>query len=313
MILNEKQEIPHLPVLLNEVIENFRTDEVGYFIDATLGYGGHSSAILESSPNIHLIGIDRDITAINFSKKRLSKFGDRVHIYHGKFSEMVDEVIQKHQDKPILGILADIGVSSLQLDKLDRGFSFDSDNLDMRMNQDDDLTAFRVVNSYSEYDLDKVLKDYGEMRNSRKMAKVIVDNRPIESGKDLASLIARTDGRKSGGTHPATQLFQAIRIEVNGELSELETFLEKLQNLKGVKIGIISFHSLEDRIVKNRFKDWTKSCICPSEFFRCSCGDNHQIGKVVTRKPLVASKKESNTNRRSRSAKLRIFQIDFNS
>jgi 16S rRNA (cytosine1402-N4)-methyltransferase len=305
--LENNLEIPHLPVLLDEVVSNFQTEKSGYFIDATLGYGGHSSAILESSPNLKLIGIDKDITAIEFSKKRLAKFGNRVEFFHGSFSEVVQELIKTK--KPILGVLADIGVSSLQFDKLERGFSFDSDNLDMRMNQTQDLTAEKIVNQYSEYDLDRIFKDYGEMRNSRKIAKLIVETRPIESGRDLSSLIVQVEFRKGGGTHPATQLFQAIRIEVNSELLELENLLEAVQILKNVKIGIISFHSLEDRIVKNKFKEWTKSCICPSEAFRCSCGDNHNIGKVLTKKPLVASKQESSKNRRSRSAKLRIFQI----
>ena len=304
---NSQENSPHLPVLLNEIIDNFKTEEEGYFIDATLGYGGHSTAILESSPNINLIGIDRDITAINFSKNRLAKFENRVNLYHGKFSEMIDEVVKKHQDKPILGVLADIGVSSLQFDKLDRGFSFNSENLDMRMNQNDKLTAELVINSYSEEKLSTIFRDYGEIRDSHRIAKLIIENRPILSGRDLASLIAK-NVRQIGGTHPATQLFQAIRIEVNGELLELEKLLDSLKNLKGTKIGIISFHSLEDRIIKNVFKSWAKNCICPPEFFRCSCGDNHKIGKIITRKPLIASQKESKTNRRSRSAKLRIFQ-----
>jgi 16S rRNA (cytosine1402-N4)-methyltransferase len=303
-------EIPHKPVLLNEVIDAFATEGDGYFIDATLGYGGHSSAILESSPNIHLIGIDRDITAINFSKERLKEFGDRVTLYHGRFSEMIGEIIENHKDKPILGVLADIGVSSLQLDQLDRGFSFDSDNLDMRMDQSSELTAERVINSYSEYELDRVLRDYGEMRNSKKVAREIVNRRPISSGRELAEMMSKIERRKGGGVHPATQLFQAIRIEVNGELDELENLLDKAKELKGAKIGIISFHSLEDRVVKRVFKDWTTSCICPPEAFQCKCGDNHQLGKNLTKKPIVASKEEERENRRSRSAKLRLFQLD---
>lgn len=302
------EDIPHKPVLLDEVIENFKSDENGYFIDATLGYGGHSSAIVENSPNIHLIGIDRDITAINFSKERLNKYKDRVTFYHGKFSEMISEIVKNHTDKPILGVLADIGVSSLQLDQLDRGFSFDSENLDMRMDQEQELTAERVVNSYSEYELDKIFRDYGEMRNSKKVAKAIINSRPISSGRELAELMTKVEKRKGGGTHPATQLFQAIRIEVNGELDELNTLLDKLEALPEAKVGIISFHSLEDRVVKNRFKEWSKSCICPPEAFQCTCGDDNQLGTVVTKKPIVASKEEERENRRSRSAKLRIFQ-----
>jgi len=301
-------EIPHQPVLLNEVVENFKSDKEGYFIDATLGYGGHSSAILESSPNIHLIGVDRDITAINFSKERLAKYGNRVTLYHRNFSNAISDILQQIDDKPILGVLADIGVSSLQLDKLERGFSFNSENLDMRMDQSQELTADRVVNSYSEYELEKILREYGEMRNSKKVAKAIVNMRPISSGRELAELMTKIERRRGGGTHPATQLFQAIRIEVNRELEELNTLLDKLESLPKAKIGVITFHSLEDRIVKNRFKEWAKSCICPPEAFQCICGDNHQLGRILTKKPIVASKREARENRRSRSAKLRIFE-----
>jgi 16S rRNA (cytosine1402-N4)-methyltransferase len=308
--VSEINQIPHEPVLLKQVLESFQTENEGYFIDATLGYGGHSSAILENYPNIHLIGIDRDITAINFSKKRLEKFGNRFRAVHGKFSEKIDELISELNDKPIFGVLADIGVSSLQLDVEDRGFSFHSDNLDMRMDQSADLTAETIVNRYSQYELEKIFSDFGEMRNSKKVAKAIVDNRPFSSGKELASLMEKLEKRKGGGSHPATQLFQAIRIEVNGELDELSSLLKSLERLPETRVGIISFHSLEDRIVKEQFRDWAKSCICPPEAFKCTCGDNHQLGKIVTKKPLVADKDEIKSNRRSRSAKLRVFQIE---
>jgi 16S rRNA (cytosine1402-N4)-methyltransferase len=303
-------KIPHEPVLLREVLANFSSEEEGYFIDATLGYGGHSSAILENSPNIHLIGIDRDITAINFSKERLKKFENRFTLIHGKFSEKIEEIILNFKDKPILGVLADIGVSSLQLDVEERGFSFNSGNLDMRMDQTSTLTAERVVNSYSQYELEKIFSDFGEMKNSKKIAKALVEKRPFISGKELASFMEKLEKRKGGGNHPATQLFQAIRIEVNGELEELESFLNSVKRLENSKIGVITFHSLEDRIVKELFREWSRSCICPQEAFKCNCGNNHQIGKVITKKPLSAQNDEISKNRRSRSAKLRVFKLD---
>ncbi|EJF06435.1 S-adenosyl-methyltransferase MraW [Thiovulum sp. ES] len=303
------ENIPHKPVLLREVLEAFSTEKSGVFIDATLGYGGHSSAILENSPNLHLIGIDKDITAVEFSKKRLKKFGNRVKILHGTFSEKIEEAKTLFPDLLILGVLADIGVSSLQLDNTDRGFSFNSPNLDMRMDQNSNLTGNEVVNRYSEFRLHEIFRDFGELKNSKKLARVIVNNRPIESGLELASLIEQNSGRKSGGIHPATLVFQAIRIEVNRELEELETLLNSLKTLENSQVGIISFHSLEDRIVKDTFRDWSKSCICPPEAIQCTCGDNHQLGKPLSKKPIVAKNDEVSENPRSRSAKLRIFNL----
>jgi 16S rRNA (cytosine1402-N4)-methyltransferase len=301
-------ESPHIPVLLQEIIESFKTDSSGYFIDATLGYGGHSEAVLENSPNLHLIGIDRDITAIEFSRKRLERFGDRVTIYHGSFGETIGRVLENHRDKPIFGLLADIGVSSLQLDQRDRGFSFESENLDMRMDQSRGLTGYDVVNSYSEHQLSEIFREYGEMRNGKKVARAVVNQRPISSGIKLSEIISSVEKRKKGGTHPATLPFQAIRIEVNGELDQLHSLLDGVEALSGAKIGVISFHSLEDKIVKNRFRDWSKSCICPPEAFRCECGNSNEKGRVITKKPIVATQSETRQNPRSRSAKLRLFQ-----
>jgi 16S rRNA (cytosine1402-N4)-methyltransferase len=303
------ENIPHKPVLLNEVLEAFQSEERGVFIDATLGYGGHSSHILQNSPNLNLIGIDKDITAVEFSKKRLSEFGNRVKILHGTFSEKIEEAKTIFPDLPIIGVLADIGVSSLQLDDVERGFSFNSPNLDMRMDQNSNLTGNEVVNRYSEFQLHEILSKYGELKNSRKLARIIANNRPIESGLELSSLIERNSHRKSGGIHPATLVFQAIRIEVNRELEELEKLLDSLATLKKSRVGIISFHSLEDRIVKDKFRDWAKSCICPKEAIRCECGDNHELGKPVSKKPIVASSDEVKENPRSRSAKLRLFDF----
>jgi 16S rRNA (cytosine1402-N4)-methyltransferase len=296
---------PHRPVLLNEVINFFKTEADGYFIDATLGYAGHSEAILKNSPNLKLIGIDQDLTAINYSKQFLKDYKERVEFRHGRFSEVIQEIVK--EDKKVIGILADIGVSSLQFDDLSRGFSFQSDNLDMRMNQTSSgITAEYIINNYSEFQLSNIFQEYGEIRNSKQLAKKIVANRPIKSGKELAGLFPKYKSK----TDPATKLFQAIRIEVNQELEELKTFLDTVKNFRGARIGIISFHSLEDRIVKNSFKEWAKNCICSPEVFQCTCGNNNALGKILTKKPIIASADEVKNNPRSRSAKLRVFQLN---
>ena len=304
------QNTPHIPVLYREVIEAFQNIESGIIIDCTMGYGGHSSMILEANPNIRLIAIDQDQTAIDFSTERLSKYGDRVSIRKGRFSNVIKEILQEFGADEIKGLLADIGVSSLQLDQKDRGFSYESDNLDMRMDKDAPLTAQEVVNEYTISELENILLEYGELRNYKKIASTIVKNRPFTSAKSLSDAL-KHDMPRGKKIHPATLLMQAIRIEVNDELGELKSLLNSLENagLSSAKIAIISFHSLEDRIVKQAFIQWSKSCICPSEAFRCECGNNHSLGKIVTRKPLMAKEDELSENVRSRSAKMRIFQM----
>jgi 16S rRNA (cytosine1402-N4)-methyltransferase len=305
------QNIPHIPVLYREVVETFKNMNSGIIIDCTMGYGGHSSMILEANPNIKLIAIDQDQTAIDFSSKRLEKFGDRIEIRKGRFSSVIKDVLKDVDVKNIKGILADIGVSSLQLDQKTRGFSYESDNLDMRMDKEASLSASNVVNEYSVSDLEKILLEYGELRNYKKIASEIVKNRPFTSAKELSEKLKQhmPRGKK---IHPATLLMQAIRIEVNDELGELKSLLSNIQEAKlpNAKVAIISFHSLEDRIVKKLFSKWSKSCICPPEAFRCECGNNHQLGKIVTKKPIVAKDDELKENPRSRSAKMRIFQMD---
>lgn len=298
-------DTPHIPVLYNEVIEAFSDIENGYIVDCTLGYGGHSEALLKNLPNVKLICIDQDSEALEFSKKRLEPFCDRVIFEKGRFSS----VIKKHLDKDIRGILADIGVSSLQLDKKARGFGFDSDVLDMRMDQNATLSAKDVVNSYSREQLEEIFRDYGEIREYKKVANIIVQNRPICSARELSELIEKNF--KRGRIHSATLVFQAIRIEVNDELGELANLLDSIKNspLEHCKVAIITFHSLEDRIVKRTFKEWTKKCICTPDVYRCECGGNHDIGKIITKKPITPSKKEIKENPRSRSSKMRIFEI----
>ncbi len=300
--------IPHKPVLLNEVLEVFAELKEGVFVDATLGYGGHSEAILSAHPNIELIGVDRDDEAIAFSSKRLKKFGDRVKIIKSDFASALEKIDTSN----IIAILADIGVSSLQLDKRERGFSFESETLDMRMDSSQEFSAYDVVNGYSENELERIIRVYGEDRFSKKIASLIVKKRKearITSAKELSFLIGANF--RGGKINPATLTFQAIRIEVNSELEQLENLLQNAKKVSnnGEILGIISFHSLEDRIVKTSFKEWSKSCICPPEAFRCTCGNNNELGDVITKKPLLASASELKENPRSRSAKLRAFKF----
>jgi 16S rRNA (cytosine1402-N4)-methyltransferase len=303
--LNETN-VPHIPVLFDEVIETFIDLKDGYVIDCTLGYGGHSLGILESNPNIKLICNDQDDEALNFSKNRLKKFEDRIIFSKGNFKD----VINRYKDKNIVGILADIGVSSLQLDKNERGFGFNSETLDMRMDQNQELNASEIVNEYSQKDLEKIFKEYGEVKEYKKVASLIVQNRPFSTAKELADFLSKNMFK--GKLHPATLPFQGIRIAVNNELGVLEELFEQIENANfaNTKVVIISFHSLEDRIVKTVFKKWTMKCICPPHIERCECGNDHQKGKVITRKPIIPTAKEIKVNARSRSSKMRVFKFE---
>ncbi len=298
--------IPHNPVLYKETLETFKDINDGYIIDCTTGFAGHSSGLLTSNENVKLICNDQDDEALEFSKKRLEPYTQRVIFNKGNFEHVIDTF----KNYEIRGILADIGVSSLQLDKLDRGFGFDSNTLDMRMNQNQSLDAATVVNTYSLAELERVFKDCGEVREYKKVASLIVNNRPFTSAKEISELLAKK--MPKGKIHPATLPFQGIRIEVNDELGVLERLFNSLENakFKNCIVAIISFHSLEDRIVKNYFKKWTKSCICPDGVFRCECGNNHALGKIITKKPIIPTALEIKQNPRSRSSKLRIFKFD---
>jgi len=294
----------HIPVLLNEVVNLYKTymKNEGYFIDCTLGFGGHSEAILNTFSNIKLIGIDQDKEAINYAKEKLKKFKNRVTFINDKASN----VLLDFKDLKIAGILADIGVSSYQLDNKNRGFNFESDVLDMRMNLDQKLSAKDVINFYSKKDLENIIKEYGECRRYKKVVNAIISKRPIYSNKELTNVLLSI-GIKT--KKDLSKIFQAIRIEVNDELNELEEILDYSKKIAKNEtiLGIITFHSLEDRIVKNRFKEWTKKCICKS--IKCECGGNNQKGEILTKKPIIASKDEIKSNTRSRSAKLRIFKF----
>lgn len=299
------EESPHVPVLLKEVVDSFENIKQGYFVDCTVGYGGHSEAIIEKYRFLKHIGIDRDQEALDFCAKRLSKYQSK--LYKGSFSYEYGKL----QESPIVGVLADFGVSSLQLDKPERGFSFDSKRLDMRMDTTANLSAYDVVNSYSESQLAYLFEHYGEVHNAHQMAQAVVKARvrsPISSAKDLSDVVMGV-AKKRGKIHPATLIFQAIRIEVNDELGEIERLLDAIEHkhTSGMIVSLITFHSLEDRLVKNRFTKWSKDCICDPNAWRCTCSKNNALGIMLKRKPIVATSQEEKINPRSRSAKLRSF------
>ena len=303
-------ESPHIPVLLDEVLESFKDVPEGYFVDCTLGYAGHSSEVLRCYPQLKHIGIDRDDEALAFSKDRLAPFGERSRLYKGTFAAVLPTL----KEAPVTALLADFGVSSLQLDKKERGFAFDAKTLDMRMDASAPLSAYEVVNTYPKEKLEYIFDTYGEVRSYRKLAAAIVEARskhPIESAEALSKIIA-TVIPFGGKIHPATLPFQAMRIEVNNELGEIEGLLDAIEakHYEGEVVSLITFHSLEDRLVKNRFKKWATACICDPQAMRCTCGKNHALGKPLQRKPVTASKAELVQNPRSRSAKLRSFKFE---
>lgn len=314
----------HKSVLLEEVADFFKGAE-GVFIDATLGLGGHSERLLEENPHISVIGIDKDKISLEFAKNRLKRFGARFRAVQGGFDEKVGEVLESLKDlekspndsanpnnpQKICGILADLGISSPQVDNLERGFSFESHTLDMRMDLDSPLTAKAVINGYPKDELNRIFRDFGEIHNYQKITNLILEarkNRKIESAKELCAIL-ESHSKARGGIHPATLVFQAIRIEVNDELGALRRFLGKIANLKGAKIAIISFHSLEDRIVKEAFKAWSAGCICDKDAMKCECGGKNQKGEILTKKPIIPSASEISRNKRARSAKMRCFKF----
>ncbi|MBX7171725.1 MAG: 16S rRNA (cytosine(1402)-N(4))-methyltransferase RsmH [Pyrinomonadaceae bacterium] len=303
----------HTSVLLAETIEQLEPKRGGVFVDCTLGLGGHSEAILQASEKTQVVGIDQDLEAIAFAKKRLEKFGDRFQVFHANFSE-IEKVLEQAKIDKVDGILADLGVSSLQLDSENRGFSFRFEApLDMRMNPDsDDETAAELLETLSEFEIARIIYEYGEERFSRRIARRIVEKREhgesLTTTKELADLVAKVvPHSKKDRIHPATRTFQALRIAVNHELEILEDFLhsaiDKLN--KDGRLAIISFHSLEDRIVKRTLQKLSGKCDCPPKFPVCICGAKKEI-EVLTRKPLVPTEVEIEANPRARSAKLRV-------
>lgn len=302
----------HIPVLYRECIDNLVINKDGVYLDCTLGGGGHSEGILkELSEKGHLISIDQDQQAIDFAKKRLEKYGKKWQVFKNNF-ENLDMVLYMAGYDKVDGILMDIGVSSTQLDDPERGFSYRYDTkLDMRMNRSNPLSAYEVVNEYPEERLAKIIFEYGEERNARKIAKFICEARAeknIETTGELVAIIKRAHPERAQ-KHPAKKTFQAIRIEVNRELEVLEKAIDKaVDSLKiGGRLGIITFHSLEDRLVKTKFKDLATACKCPPGLPICVCGGKAKV-KIITRKPIVPEGEEVEFNNRAHSSKLRVVE-----
>lgn len=307
-------EFSHVPVLLREVLEGLNLGNDKIYVDCTIGGAGHSEKILENTKNSMLIGIDQDEDAILASTKRLEKYKSRVKIVRSNFANIKNVLESLNVDK-VDGILADLGVSSHQIDTASRGFSFRFDSeLDMRMDKSQSLSAKNVVNEYSEEKLKHIFKDFGEEKFASSIAQKIVMERkkePIETTKQLEKIILSAVPRYKGndGSSNVQRTFQAIRIEVNHELDILENFIRDAESVlnPGGRLVIITFHSLEDRIVKQTFKDLATGCICPSDFPVCVCHRKPKV-KIVTNHPITATTEELETNRRSASAKLRVIE-----
>lgn len=308
------KEFKHYSVMAEECISALAIKKNGIYLDATLGGGGHSSLIAERLESGLLIGVDQDADAIKAASKRLEPFGERFRAVKSNFSAL-KEVLEQQEIDALDGIIFDLGVSSFQLDEESRGFSYRFDApLDMRMDRQSPLTAYEVVNSYPEEQLIRILFEYGEEKQARRIARAICKAReqaPIESTGQLVELIEKSFPPKEryGNKHPAKRSFQAIRIEVNGELAILEQAMrDAVSALKpGGRIAVMTFHSLEDRIVKNTFADLARGCICDKNLPICVCG-RKPIIKQITHKPITASAEELAANRRSKPAKLRVAE-----
>src|SRR5438552_2064120 len=302
----------HQSVLLQEIVQYLRpARHDGILVDATVGLGGHAEALLRTYPHVRLVAIDRDPAALERSRERLTDFGDRVTFVRGRHEQLID-ILKQHGIDTVSGLLADLGVSSMQLDDASRGFSFRFDApLDMRMGPDS-RSAADLVNSLDEGELAKIIRDYGEEPMAKRIARAIVAARneaPIETPSRLVEVIHSVKRSRPHEIHPATLTFQALRIAANAELIDLDRFVHDAVSVaeSGARVAIISFHSLEDRIVKRAFRKLEGECICPPGMPVCGCGAT-QIVKVLTRHPVTASEEEVNSNPRSRSAKLRVAE-----
>lgn len=304
----------HKSVLLDETIENLLIKPEGIYVDGTLGGGGHSYEIARRLISGRLIGIDQDEAAIKAAGERLDEFKDRVTIIRSNYRE-IRQVLDKIQIDRVDGIVLDLGVSSYQLDTPERGFSYNEEApLDMRMDTRNPKTAKDIINGYSEMELYRIIRDYGEDKFAKNIAKHILrmrETKPLETTFELVEAIKAAIPAKvrAVGGHPAKRTFQAIRIELNQELDVLKDTLEDMIDIlaPGGRLCIITFHSLEDRIVKGFFRTAQDPCICPPEFPVCVCG-RQSLGKVISRKPIVPTNKEIEANKRSKSAKLRVFE-----
>lgn len=308
-------DFKHVSVLLNETIDGLNINPDGIYVDGTLGGGGHAYEVCKRlSDKGRLIGIDQDGEALEAAREHLKEFEDKITLVRSNYCE-IDTILKDLDIDKVDGIVLDLGVSSYQLDNLERGFSYKSDApLDMRMDQRQVKTAADVVNTYSENELFRIIRDYGEDKFAKNIAKHIVMERqkkPFETTAQLSEVIKHSIPMKfqNKGGHPAKKTFQAIRIEVNKELTVLRDSIDKMIELlnENGRICIITFHSLEDRIVKTKFRENENPCTCPTDFPVCVCGKVSK-GKVITRKPIVPGDKEITENKRAKSSKLRIFE-----
>lgn len=299
----------HASVLLSETVEAFRAIPAGVIVDATLGAGGHSAALLEALPERRLIGIDRDPKALEIAGRRLERFGNRVQLVEGRHEELID-ILDRIGVTEVAGVLADLGVSSMQLDEAERGFSFRFDApLDMRMGREGETAADLVATS-SEEELIRILREYGEEPMARRIARALVEERtiePITTTSRLAGIVRRAKGGRKDRIDPATLTFQALRIAVNREIVGLERFVRDVvaRLVPGGVVAIIAFHSLEDRVIKQTLRSMEGRCVCPPRMPVCRCGAVRLV-ELVTRKPREATDEEIARNPRSRSARLRV-------
>ena len=311
MPLGGRGALSHRPVLLRETIESLAVERGGLFVDCTVGLGGHSEAILQNSPDAQVLGIDRDEEALRLARERLAEFGGRFRAVRADFRELT-RVLARAEVKAVRGVLADLGVSSLQLDSPSRGFSFRHEApLDMRMDMSSGETAAELLGRLSEVEIARLIFEYGEERHSRRIARRIVERReagePVKTTSELANLVERAIGGKQRRIHPATRTFQALRIAVNRELEDLDRFVaDAIDALEPQgRLAVISFHSLEDRLIKRTLLRLSGRCQCPPRLPRCDCGAR-KVVEILTRRPTVPNEDEVAENPRARSAKLRV-------
>jgi len=307
-------EFKHISVLFEETLDSLNIKDGGIYVDGTLGGGGHSRGILERAENVRLIGIDRDLEAIEAAGKRLEDFKDSITLVNNNFSQ-IKSVLSELNIEKIDGAVLDLGVSSYQLDNAQRGFSYMHDaRLDMRMNPNDAISAYEVINNYTKEELTRIFYEYGEEKWSARVAEFIIEKRekkPVETTLELVDIIKAAIPKKVRveGSHPAKRIFQAIRIEVNNELGILKDAVCDIVDVlnPGGRIAVITFHSLEDRIVKKTFSELAMGCVCPKSFPICVC-NRQPVVKIIAKKPILPTDKEENENPRSKSAKLRIAE-----
>jgi 16S rRNA (cytosine1402-N4)-methyltransferase len=303
----------HVSVLVREVIECLRPGPGKLYLDGTVGGGGHTEQILvESSPNGQVCGLDRDDEALSAAQERLRRFEGRFSAHQASFAD-AKEILAVHGWNVVDGVILDLGISAHQIDLPERGFSFRSESrLDMRMDRRQSVDAEKIVNSFAVEQLERIFRDYGEEPQARRIAQAIIAERkksPLKTTTQLVQIVERVKGGRRRDHHPATQVFQALRIAVNQELEQLERFLEYgYETLRtGGRMAIISFHSLEDRRVKTTFRKWSRACLCPPRTLSCRCGWSQKV-KLLTKKPIVPSASEIESNPRARSAKLRAVE-----